>query len=538
MTPEDVGINSLVAVFQPVGRDVVVRNCRVWGFHEYAIDLRGAAGFRFYNNTVAYYQQLGDTFFDATDATDIQISNNVFLALTDDVGALVGASSLTEDLRVAGNVIEGAGAIVIGAQPGAPSIVVENNPLGEAPLQAPHFPRFHADAAVEIDLTAPAAGTSLDGVELASVTSPLPGAYQTRSTLSGPRRMVTTVGGGSCGGGPCDVNPAEENATQIAVWSTWPGGTVELYPGTHSGAVISWPMNLRGTAWDEVTVERNPQGFLNAFRFFSRHPSVIRVTEHLRAAVEVSELTIAVGPDETGLTVEGTDASAPPSPNVVQRVRVIDRGDTDGDLAEVGFWLGHHVVLHDALVLGGFQICVRHGVRDGTYDETPPSTNWVYNLTCRQTKTVTDQPLSGFEVASVSGSQWFNIALELAEAGPLFRAQRRAWSDRPELDSGPVALDAPSSFTATAWVLRGRSDDYDGFSDAQGTFVQTDVDDLSPNDPFFISPTDSHLAPGAAGIDAGVDPVSIDASLLPGTDLDGIPRSGAVIDRGAYEQGS
>jgi hypothetical protein len=155
-------------------------------------------------------------------------------------------------------------------------------------------------------------------------------------------------------------------------------------------------------------------------------------------------------------------------------------------------------------------------------------------VTCRQQKTVGGQPLAAFEVASVNGSDYFNIAVELAEVAPLFRAQRRSSSD-----TGVIALDEPTAFQATAWVVLNPGPDYDGFTDAEGTYVLTDVDEVLAIDPFFVSAIDSHLDIGAAGLDSGVDPVSIDSMLTPGTDFDGVSRATALaIDRGAYEQGT
>jgi hypothetical protein len=543
ITPEDVGANSTTRFMTRVGQDTIVRNCRIWGYWEDTTNLLVADGFRFHHNTVAFYQTAASELFDAAAANDIEISNNVFLSLTNDMGALVLGNATTQNLTVVGNVVEGAGAVVVGAQLGAPDVMVENNTLGEAPLEAPHFPRFLSDATLAADPAGTVGGTSLDGVVLSEAGDVLPGALQNRSTIAGPRRTTITVGSGQCGGVTCDVDVIEESATQTAIWSLWPGGVLALYPAEHAGGFISWPIDVQGMGATpgDVSVVTNEQGFLSQFGFYRGWEAVVQVSHQLSDNVEISNLTIEARADQVGLKIEGSTDSAPPTPHIVERVIVVDRGDTSTALVEAGFVLGHNVILHDALVNGAFETCVRHGAKSGSSSETPATTNWVYNLTCRQTQPAVNpeyyEQLAVFDVASVVGSEWFNVAVETAEPAPLFRAQRRVSSTNSNLDVGAVALDPPTSYTATAWVVRTRSADYDGYTDAEGTYVLTDVDDVAAMDPFFVSLADSHLEMGSAGIDSGVDPTSIISTLPIGTDLDGTDRTGRMFDRGAYEQG-
>jgi hypothetical protein len=129
------------------------------------------------------------------------------------------------------------------------------------------------------------------------------------------------------------------------------------------------------------------------------------------------------------------------------------------------------------------------------------------------------------------------MAVDLAEPGTMFLAQRRVSSTNPNLDVDLRALDYPTSFDATNWVIRNGDTMFDGFTAMDGTYGVTPIVDVMANDPFFVSPTDSHLDVGADGIDTGVAPSSIDPTLDLGTTLDGVDRNGRVIDHGAYEQG-
>ena len=83
-----------------------------------------------------------------------------------------------------------------------------------------------------------------------------------------------------------------------------------------------------------------------------------------------------------------------------------------------------------------------------------------------------------------------------------------------------------------------RSADFFDFTAASGTYTLTAVDDVLLGEPLFVSVNDSRLQAGAAAIDSGVDPSTVDSSLSAGTSVDGVSRAGREIDRGAYEQGN
>ena len=537
IVPEEAGGNSIQAPFKSVGPNTVIRNCHIWGFWESGVLLRFAPGFRFYNNTWIGFQRLG-TLFNAASTSDIEISNNVFVSLTREATTVVQGDVATSDLKVAGNLIERFGAIGIGL-PDDPSIEITNNVVGEVPLLYPSDPRVLMDASVAADPTAANGGRSFDDIDISEAAQVLPGAFQQRSSVAGPRSTTTTAGSGQCGSQQCDVDSSLENALQMAAWRTWPGGTLELHPATFEQVVITWPIDVLGTDYEQVRIQRDsPSGFLGTHNTWAAHTAVVRVNPDMDAPVRIADLTIESAPGQEGLVVEGTTTTGPPSPHVLERLQIVDRGDTDMELADAGAWLGHNSILRDSLIVGGFRRCVMHGVRESPARPTPNTTNFVYNLTCRLTETNADEDLRVMAVAGATNSQWFNIAVDMAEPGTIFFAQRRVSTSDPDLDTDPLALDHPSSFDATNWVIRNGDTNFDGYTASDGNYGLSNIDPVADADPFFVSATDSHLDAGAAGLDSGVQPSTIDPMLGLGTALDGVDRAGATIDHGAFEQGN
>jgi hypothetical protein len=367
---------------------------------------------------------------------------------------------------------------------------------------------------------------SLDGVDLATAADVRPGAYQLPSALSLPRRTVVRVGAGDCGAAPCDVDASVDNEIQRALWSAWPGSVVEVYPAAAAyagNAVIGWPVTLRGVGDDPEAIvlrSREEDPLLLDFDTW-RHESVLTVLRDLGGPVTVEGVTIVVDTeteaDDHGLFVETNVSHPPSSPHSIRRVALETLGVGSGLVSAL--YLGHDVVVQDVLIRGAFEVCVRFGLRSEDYYEAAVSTSHVVNLTCRLTGTV-------------DGSIFADIAVELSEPAPLFRAQRRSSGD-----TGTTARDAPESFSVYALSARGQGETFDGFADGDGTYTLVDVETVADGDPFFASATDSTLVAGASAMDTGVDPSSTDSALEPGTSLDGVDRSGRAIDRGAYEQG-
>lgn len=531
--PEHVGSNSIQEFMPSIGSDTVVRNTHVWGYFEGTVDLRFATRSVFSHNTVLMFQKGADPAFDAREVDDLEFSNNVFASLTAPVDALVSANEATSGLVMVGNVAEGVLALLGGVDVTAPAVTFEDNISDVLPLESPRSPRVLSGAPVVASPLGTSAGTSLDGMALGE--GAVPGAYQGRSPLT-ERRMVVKVGSGICGGEPCDLTPSFDNELQRGAWSLWPGGVLELYPSLTAYAgpvVVSWPITLRGMGAqpDAVVVARDIEdAMLDADGLWDGVDSVVELTGYMSTPSLVENLTIETGSSRIGLLHEG---QADTGRHEIRRVVFRDDGDVAGDPADVAIYLGDDVAVHDVLVHGGYAACVRFGIRPSASASTPPTTAWVHHLTCRLTEVVPGgSTLAAFEVASLADGVIADVAVDLAEPGPLFRAQRQS-SD----DEGAVALDPPLSFVAHSIAARGHDALYDGFTDLEGMYDLTAIDTVGVMEPFFVGPADSHLEVGAVGIDGGVDPSGLEPGLSLGVAVDGVDRTGRVPDRGAYEQG-
>lgn len=539
--PENVGGNSIVPAFQSVGRDTVIRNNHIWGYFESALDLRFATDSVFSHNTVLYYQDIEDgAAIDATQVDRLEISNNVFAALTNPTPAVVSADDSTEELTIVGNVAEGFDVVLGGLEPTTPGLTVADNTLGPLPMESPRNPFALSDADLAASAMGTVGGTSLDGVVLADAGDRLPGAYQARSPLSLPRRTVITLGEGTCGGQPCDITKTFDNELQRAVWSAWPGASVEVYPSAtpYAGpAVISWPTDLRGmgTQPDEVVIRYVIEDdTLYGDGVWAGKYTVLDLTRSMSEPTVVEMLTIEAGEDQNGIYHEGRGSANLVGRHVIRRVILRDDGAVAGAPADEALYIGNDVVVHDVLIDGGYDACVQFGPRSGTWSATPPTTAWVHHLTCRLTEPeISANPIEAFKIASVSDVVIADVVVDMVEPGPLFIAQRRSSGDTDPM----VALDVPLSFVAHSISARGFGALYDGFSDMDGMYTLTNVDTVGVMEPLFVGPLDLHLAAGAVGIDGGVDPSTLEPGLSLSVSVDGVDRTGQVPDRGAYEQG-
>ncbi|MCA9650771.1 MAG: hypothetical protein H6712_35120 [Myxococcales bacterium] len=539
--PEDVGSNSIVPFFQSVGRQTVIRNNHVWGYFENALDMRFATDSVLSHNTVLYYQELGSTAaIDATQVDGLEISNNVFVSLTNPIEAFVAADDTTEGLTLVGNAVEGFGVVLGGLEPTAPGVTVADNTLGALPLESPRSPLVLVDGDLPASAAGQAWGTSLDGMPLSGLAGRLPGAFQQRSALALPRRSVITVGEGSCGGQPCDVTKSFDNELQRAAWTAWPGATIEIQPSASPYAgpvVISWPVTLRGAGSqpDEVVIRRQLEdSVLTNDGMWWGKETVIDLTESMGEPSVVEMLTVEAGTDETGIFHEGRGSASLVGRHEIRRVILRDDGSVAGAPADQALLIGDDVVVHDVLIHGGYDTCVTFGPRSWSGSPTPSTTAWVHHLSCRLTEPeIGTQPIAAFGVASVADVVIADVVVELVEPGPLFRAQRRSSGDNDPL----VALDPPLDFVAHSISARGQGSLFEGFTALDGSYALTDVDELGVMELLFVGPSDSHLAAGALGIDAGVDPATLEPGLQVGVAVDGVDRGGHVPDRGAYEQG-
>ena len=414
--------------------------------------------------------------------------------------------------------------------------------MGELEAESPRSPLILSDSGLTASSTGATAGVSLDGAELEGLEGRLPGAFQTRSQLSLPRRSVITVGENTCGGSDCDVNQGFENELQFAAHSAWRGSRIEIHPSGEPYAgpvVISWPTELVGVGANPEDVVIEPifeDEFLEEYGlWFGTEFTIVDVIGGTTGGVKLENFTVAAGANDRGITHEGNDGENVSPPHEISRVILRDIGTLDDDeWASPALYLGDGVIAHDVLVQGEFRSCVRFGPRPYSSHETPESEAFVYNITCRLTKPLVDgNTLAAFEVASVDGGIIANAAIEMAQQGPLFRAQRRSSGDEDPVD----ADDKPIAFHAEAIAAEGHDVLFDGFTDADGTYTLVAVDAVISGEPFFVSATDSHLDPLAIALDSGIDPSMLNALLSLGTSLDGMDRTTAMPDRGCYEQG-
>lgn len=535
--PEILGGNSLTEPLR-IGPTNTIRNSMFVGYYEGSIDLSEASGARIVNNTFVHYQNTGGL-WDVSGGADLVIANNVVAILTRSISTFLTASAGTSGLTLADNYVEGVSSLGEGLDlvwmPGP----IEGNVVGEVELESPMNPLPLSDSAQRAGLVVSGEGVSLDGVDLSSVAELRPGAFQLPSTLSLPRRATIRVGSGDCGGSGCDVTASEDNEIQRAVWSAWPGGVVEVYgSGTpYAGnAVISWSITLRGmgASPEDVVLESGEEDELLLDFSLWRHDSVLTVLKDLEDPVLIEELTVIVdadaAADDHAIMLESNVGRPPSRSHELRRLIAETVGVSSG--LDSALYLGHDVLSQEVLINGDFNVCVRFGMRYQTYSEANASTSQVVNMTCRLNGSGEHEPDAVFDVASVEDSIFANIAVETSGAAPMFRARRRSLDD-----TGVTALDTPTSFTAHSVSYRGPTELFDGFADVDGTYVLVDVVEVDAPDPFFVSATDSTLAPGAAAIDSGVDPSTLDPDLSPGTSLNNVDRTGGQIDRGAYEQG-
>jgi len=528
-----------------LGADTVLRNSHVWGYWDGTLTAANADGLVLHNNTFVWYET-PDLPFDLSEATNVQIANNVFVNLGQRVPALVAVGRATDSAIVVGNLVQGFSAVVGGLDQVGPSNVIEGAIVESAPLESPRSPTVLSNAELVANLEMAAiGGTSMDDVQLTSTGAALlPGAFQLRSARALPRPAIVTLGptAQACDPSPCDHVQVDGDSLQIAVWSTWPGAELQLFEGDYSGAVLTWALSLRGRAVDvdDVRLQTGTDGFLVERGLLSRNEAVLRLQPHTAQPSLIAGLTLLAGEEEHGILVETTQASSPALPHELSRVAVASTADDDG-LSGAALHLGDNVYAHDVLIQGAFESCLRTGPRAQNTDPTPQTRTFVHNLTCRLTEDGNGDGdgdgLAAFEVAGAVDSVWFNNVVELDDGGPIFRAQRRAGGGRRGGgdDDDPVAVDAPTGFIAQSWlIIRPGGENLDGFEPGEA-FGLVGLQEAVPGQQVFQTPFDAHLV--GPGLDIGIDPTTLGEPSIVGVSLDGVDRTGRAIDLGCYEQG-
>ena len=532
---EVVGSNSIQMPVE-VGPDTVVRNCLFYGYWGTYLDLEQADNSQIMHNTFVFYQIIQSE-VDISGVEGLVFANNVVVSLARTESVLIEGDAVTSGLVMQGNLLEGFEDISSGLNPTLTDAVVVGNLQAEAQLVAPINPVFLADADSIPSHMLPAQGTSLDGVDLAEVPDLLPGAYQIRSDQLGPRKTLVRLGEDDCGGQPCDVLQSEDDELQKAVWASWPGGTIEIYPSlnSYSGlAIIPMSLTIQGMGdqpGDVLLTNRPEDPLLSFLNVWDRHDAMLSVLMRIEGGVLVENLSIFLDSSQPGdnsaIFAEKTMGGA--DWHEFRRLE-IGGGGSEGGLYQA-LYLGDHVLVQDVLINGAYHQCIEFGPRYSQSRVTPESTCHVVNLTCRLVGSGSLEPWAAFGIAGAVDTLFVNLVLESVIEVPLFLAQRRSQDDE-----GVTALDAPTSFSVNALTMRGFAPLFDGFTGADGSYPMTGMETLQAMDPLFVNSTDSHLASGCSAIDSGVDPAGVDPGLSVGTSLDGLPRAAGDIDRGAFEQ--
>jgi hypothetical protein len=537
---ELVGTNNFGPVVA-LGDDCTVRNSYFRGYFEFRIQAKGRRNLRLLNNTFVQYDANEGSLLDATGSDGFVFANNVVLTLAQPEPVLILADLAATRMVVSGNAVEGFGGVVTGYNPGDPLTKVQDNMVGAVDLESPLVPRFLSDSAQRIAGPVLGEGMSLDGVDIQGKGDARPGAFQTPSARRLPRRTVLKVGRGSCGGAPCDIDAdAVDQEIQVAVWSSWPEGEIQVFPSQtpYAGlAVIGWPVTLRGMghAEDEVILQNLYEDeLLQAFNIYDRHDATIIVLQNLQSAVTVEDLSLRIDTAQNGdnfaVYTEDRVASIGRPLHRFDRLKLSTTGTLAG--ATAAFYLGCRSLVRDTLVWGGFQTCARLGPRRLENLATAASDAKLVNLSCRLVGTGSLAPQSFFDVAKATGAAIVNVAAESITPVPLLRAQRRSSGD-----SGAQALDLPVSFQVHAVSAKNVSSLFDGFNETSGSYTLNGVELLDASAALFESSDSSLLSTASSALNSGVDPHGVDESLSLGTSLNGVDRSLASgVDRGCYEQ--
>ncbi len=536
LRPEVFGANNTEEAIALSG-DTQLTNSHVYGYWAGLGDLSFADHTKIVNDSVVFYQRV--TGSDARGTLSLTFANNTVIAVPGADGPLLEASASTHDLTVSGNVVEGFTPLVAGLDVSDTSNRVVANTENADEIDTPMEPRFLADALARTDAVA-GIGVSLDGVDIDGRTAVLPGAFQLRSARDGPQRDWLVVGPEGCGF--CDVTSDLDNELQVAAWSSWPGGTIEIEPGTYAGnTVVSWRTRILGKAGSpsEIVLESAEEDPLLERAGTWAHRSVLTMIDANRDGFDVENLTVRVDPlsstDQTAILVESRPES-PPNDSLELRNLVIESASAGGARGETlahALLIGEDVLVQDVLVHGAFEACVRLASHLPSAAPASPVFAAVVNLTCRLTDTAEHAPRAAFELAGADSPLFINLAVESAAAAPLFAAQRRASGD-----NGASALDPPLAFEAYNVSWRGANSLLGDFAIDDGDYILVDVDELPAGEPFFVSDTDDHLEVGSAAIDSGVDPAAVVPWLEAGDSIEWVDRTGRLIDRGAYEQGN
>lgn len=500
-----------------LGPESRVQSLFIEGFFSEAIDFRDASASTFDHNTLIYWTQTPA--FEVAGTSSVSITNNVVVNLQSESSVLISGAASTTNLEVSGNFVEGFGAIIPASE--RPQITYWGNASGVTQLESPREPRWLANTTPG-STPVSVAGHDLDGLPF-DPTGAIAGAYQTRSTQSGPKRTHTVVSGPNQCDGTCDVIGTDPNAMQKAILMTWPPSQVELRSGPadqyRGSMVLPWGSTISGLGGDptyhQIVTEPPVDDELPSWMF---GPAAIVVPPSNQATVRIEEVMLKVADN----LMHGLWIGDEPAGEVRHVERVWIEAPT-GPVRDAAVWLGDQTMFRDSYIWGLFTSCVRYGLRGDPNDPTPQTTADFAHLTCRLTPNI---PVDFIEMAAARNSRFFNSVFQAERDCTMFRAQLRA-------SENGSTLDQPGPFIAmrlTQWCFDQPFTMFGGFPNTLTSGIIRSAT-RSP----FAGPDDGKVGP-LFMMDVGV--LLSDYGLPAGFSIDGIDRSVVVPDEGAWEQGN
>ncbi len=546
LLPEHDGRNNIQSSLG-LSANATVAFSHFYGYWEDIGDLSQAHGSLIAHNTFAFYQESGKTSADTVPASissvegvdGLQILNNVFIALPVARTPLVQGNAATRNFAMRGNVFYGfsrADVTDVGVNTDSASGLgnnIEESPDLQTPLLSPYRPQFLRTNRPMVSDSLRLSGRSIDGIEvtrgrLEDETPALPGAFQMMSDATAPITVVRLGPTGCRVPEQCTLSADVDNEMQVAVWSLWPGGTLQIAPGTYAGnAVVSWPISIMGDRTDLVVLRAATEDELWRRTELWWHGAVVAITREAHESSRLEQVTIEPAPSASipnGILVEGPQpedlrlySGRPRVENVIIR-----RNDADAAELQSAFVVGTRSWVQDALVVGPWQSCVELGSIVGSLRTDAA----LINMTCRLTGPGPAARRGAIEVNGAVNAHFVNWVVQAESGGNVALFHK-------------VGGEGIVSFTARSMYYRGMGAGLaTGFPFVQeDRFVFEDVAALNASP--FVSATNSRLADGSPGIDDGVDPSTIqflETLYMGGRGLDGNIRNRATIDRGAYER--
>lgn len=411
------------------------------------------------------------------------------------------------EVDLSGNFAEN---VSIWVEGGSESVFVRDNEVGELPLLAPSTPVFLADGQ-HPSTTPGTGGISFDGIPIDA--DSVPGAFQARDAKALPRPNEVTLGNQNCSPSPCDIDYGDGDIQtgpgQRAVWFTWPGGTLEVFPGQYGGLVLSWPVAIRGNG--SLASPNTRSTFsgpgLEVFRDFGWGWRGGRAVHILRDVAPVDIANIDISGGQVAIDVESdTDGGAEGPTVTLQRLRVVSESTS----ASTGLVSNRRLSVSNTLLSGTWNKCIKAGASSDLV---------AANLTCHLVG-ATDFA-GALDVGNALRAVFVNSIVASEVPGPLFTIGQEP---------------PPTILQVDGLSHRGLTTTYEGFSPPHPDDIQNMVE-IANDDPLFDD-ENGQLDPASPVIDSGVAPQVNGTTVELEPSLYGVARDGRLVDRGCHEQGS